>query len=120
MSSAAPGKTSKAYTVGLVGERNYQDAVRSCREGEAVKLLHEPDNPYDDGAIAAVSIRGETLGYVPRDCWLRDALLAEGKGCTATIDYIGSDPDDRKRTLGVRLAVKLTGTPIGERGYRPA
>jgi hypothetical protein len=109
-----PGASTKEYSLGLVGESNYQDAIRRCREGEPVALVREPGNPYDAEAIAALGARGETIGYVPRDCWLREPL-AEGKGCSATIRSIGTGG---RGLRGVVLAVRLGGEPLGERDFR--
>ena len=59
----------------VVGERNYQAAIRRTLGVEAaaedrehviaVVLVHEPDNPVDVNAIAVRSLAGETLGYLP-------------------------------------------------------
>lgn len=75
----------KAYSVGLVGESNYQAAVRALRPGEHVELVAEPDNPHDLRAIAVRDGDGATVGYLPRDHWLADAMLDEGKGFSAEV-----------------------------------
>ncbi len=106
----------RPYSIGLVGERNYQAQIAAVGEGEAVVLLHEPDNPYDERAIAA-TCHGDTIGYVPRDSWLTAALLDEEKGYSATIKRLqhGSEA-----ITGVTLEVRLDGKPIGEREFVPA
>ena len=104
----------KLYQVGLVGESNYQPAIRRCSPRQAVMLLAEPDNPYDPYAIAVCSVAGETIGYIARDHWLKRALLEEGKGCSASIRSIGSGG---KGLLGVVLDVRLEGDEVGERGF---
>jgi HIRAN domain len=43
------------------GELNWQ----SMKEGQALTLIREPDNPHDANAIR-VEWRGEKLGYLPR------------------------------------------------------
>lgn len=103
----------REYRVGLVGEHSYQDAIAAIGEGEAVVLVHEPDNPYDERAIAAVC-HGDTIGYLARDSWLADALLDEGKGASATVARLSRGA---KGLTGVTLAVRLNGAPIGERGF---
>ena len=40
--------------------------VKSLSIGERVKLIHEPDNPYDENAVM-IFARGEKIGYVPRE-----------------------------------------------------
>lgn len=76
------------YRVGIVGESNYQPAVRRCRVGDPVSLVREHGNSHDDQAIAVLSSAGQTIGYLGRDSWLREAILEEGKGCVASIDQI--------------------------------
>lgn len=105
----------RKYSVAVTGERNYQDTIASIGEGEAVVFYHEPDNPYDDRAIA-VSCHGDTIGYLPRDSWLTEALLDEGKGCSAHVSRLGRGA---KGLTGVTLEVQLGGTPIKEREFDP-
>ena len=113
---SAPRK-SRSYRVGLVGESNYQAAIKRCSEGEGVQLLHEPDNPYDENAIVVVCRRGKTIGYLPRDSFVHSASLEEGKGCQATIDGI---QDGTKGLRGVVLEVALCAGPIGRRRFARA
>ncbi len=105
----------RKYSVAVNGERNYQDAIAAIGEGEAVVLFHEADNPYDERAIA-VSCHGDTIGYLPRDCWLTEVLLDEGKGCSARVSRLTRGP---KNLTGVTLEVQLGGTPIKERAFDP-
>lgn len=103
----------REYFVGIVGESNYQPAVRKCRTGERVQLLRETGNPHDRNAIVVESERGATIGYIARDSWLHEALLNDGKGCTATIKSV-----NRGDTFGIVLNVTLVGPPIGARMFR--
>lgn len=104
----------KVYPLGIVGERNYQDAIRRCEPGEPVKICVEPDNPYDSLALRVDSSRRETIGYIPKASWLRDAVHEQGRGVSATImDIKASDAE----YLGVVLAVTLTDDDLPERGY---
>jgi hypothetical protein len=94
----------RTYQLGIVGESNYQRAIGRCSTGDAVQIVHEPDNPYDDCALAVVTMDGETIGYIPRACWLQDAIHDEGKGCDAAIKSINTAGDG---LLGVVLDVTL-------------
>lgn len=106
----------RAYSIGLVGEKSYQAQIAAIGEGEAVVLVHEPDNPYDERAIAA-TCHGDTIGYLPRDCWLTAALLDEVKGCSAKVKRL---PRGAEGITGVTLEVRLDGRPIGEREFAAA
>ena len=106
---------SRTYPVGIVGEASYQRAIRRCAEGEIVRIIHEPDNPYDEMALAVVSENGRTLGYIARDSWLQEAIHGEGKGCHAQIKEINSTGAGR---LGIVLDVALSGVAVETRAHR--
>lgn len=110
----APPRT---YQLGIVGEVNYQPAVRRCSIGQRVHIVHEPSNPYDPRALAVVTEGGDTIGYVPRDCWLQGAVHDEGKGCDATIKSIGSGDSGK---LGVVLDIYLNHDGVAEQAFRRA
>jgi hypothetical protein len=78
----------KQYFLGIVGEASYQPVIRQCAPGQRVHIVRETENPYDNEALAVTTDGGDTLGYIARDCWLRDAVHEEGRGCEATINEI--------------------------------
>lgn len=92
------------YKVGLVGESNYQEAIRGCKPGQRADVLHELGNPYDKKALVVVTGRGAKLGYIPKSSWLRDAIHEEEQGCKATIAAVNSGEDG---ALGVVIEVEL-------------
>lgn len=98
----------KRYSVGIVGESNYQSAIASLREGEHVQLVPEPDNPHDPRAVSVRDGEGSTIGYLPRDHWLTATLLDEGKTCTARVERIEGG-DAGRPSRGVVLNVELGG-----------
>lgn len=102
------------YPANIVGESNYQNAIRRCRVGQEVKLVREHGNPHDDEAIAVVSSSGRTIGYLGRDSWVREAILQEGKGCAASISSIA---DGGSGHLGVVLLASLTDAELPARYY---
>lgn len=93
----------KSYRVGIVGEANYQKAIAGLRVGEIVQLRPEPDNPHDPRAVAVVDGDGATIGYLPREHWLKDALLDQGKTAMATV----GDLHMGETATGVVLDVSL-------------
>ena len=107
----------KTYPVGIVGEANYQASIRRCGTGQRVHILRQPDNPYDADALAVVTIDGETIGYIARDCWLQGAIHDEGRGCEASIMEISRAGNGN---LGVVLEVMLCGRGVGACAYASA
>lgn len=53
--------------------RRYE--LEICRPGEPIELRHEPNNPYDEHAVAVFSARGIQLGYIPSVRAVRVAQL---------------------------------------------
>lgn len=106
-----------AYPIGLAGESNYQSAIAKLRHGDPVQLMFEPDNPFDEGAIAAVDRHGNTIGYLPRDSWARRALVKERKGCTAKVISLRKSNGGHR---GVVIEVVLEGDRPQVRRYTPA
>ena len=104
----------RTYPVGIVGEASYQSSIRRCSRGEPVEIVHEPDNPYDKRALAAVSSDGLTIGYIAKECWLQDAIHEEGKGCTARIKSIDGA---QFGTLAVVLDVSLNADGVAKRAF---
>ena len=114
VSLEVPTVSTVSYLVGLVGTVHYQVELTGRSAGDPITIEHELDNPYDDGALAAVGPGGETLGYVPRDSWLRDALLERGKGCSAKIEGLQRGESG---LIGAVLSVTLTGNEVRQRRY---
>lgn len=96
----------KSYSVGIVGESNYQKAITEKLEGTRASLVHEPDNPYDDRAIRVDNHRGQTIGYLPRGSWLTSALIDQGKAVTAVVGFVGRE--ETTGNFGVSLDVTLS------------
>lgn len=107
----------RTYNIGIVGESNYQDAIRSCAQGDPVLVQLEPDNPYDDRALAVVRTDGRVIGYIPRDSFLQRAVHREGQGCIAEIAAIRVG---REAMRGVVIEVELVDEPLGQRSFAPA
>ena len=102
------------YPVGLVGERNYQSAIRSSAVGERVQFRHEPENPHDPRAVVALNRSGAVLGYLPRGGWLTSLIIDQGKAPTACIKAINGG--GRGDMLGVVLAVGTANEDLTELG----
>ena len=88
----------------VAGVSFYQEALERCEAGEPVTFVHEPDNPHDPMALRVVSMRGETLGYVPRGAWVHYAVHQLGRGVAGAIDSIGYS---RACILGAMVSAAL-------------
>lgn len=89
---APESEKTERYKIGLRGESNYQPAIRQLSVGDPIHLQHEPENPHDRDAIAALDGAGRRVGYIPRDSWVTRAMLDERKSVTArvaTVDASG-------------------------------
>lgn len=101
-------RPAKTYPVRLAGTRSYAAALASAAVGDVVMLLCEDGNPFDPDALAIVTADGALLGYVPRDSWLRRAVLEDRRGVAARIEGLDG---------GATIAVTLTDDQPGRRIY---
>ena len=106
----------RQYRVGLVGESNYQPAIRRTKVGTPVDLIHEPNNPHDKTAISARIPGGATIGYVPRDSWIKRAVLDEGWAMRARVGAINGE---QTGNLGVVLDLVMLDDAEVEKGALP-
>lgn len=88
----------------VAGVSFYQEALGRCSTGEAVRFVHEPDNPHDETALRVVSNVGEAIGYLPRGSWVHHAIHERGRGVSAVIASIGMS---RACILGAQLSVAI-------------
>ncbi|WP_145916853.1 hypothetical protein [Erythrobacter sp. QSSC1-22B] len=95
----------KTYETSIVGESHYRDAVKATKVGDYVDLVIEQGNPHADEGIAlrVDNMDGDTVGYILSDSWLFRAIVKEGKGCLAKVEFKGGRP------AGLRLRVQLGG-----------
>lgn len=101
------------YPVGIVGESHYQRAISQTCEGDSVWILRELNNPYSKTgtALRVDNLKGETIGYIAEDHWLRDAIIHEKKGCRARVLRIEGEP------MGVVLEIQLGGESVSAIEY---
>lgn len=92
------------YSVNLVGESNYRDAIDILVVGERVTLLHDAGNKYDKRAVKAVDSEGSTIGYIERDSWLQRVVVDERKEVYAEVEAITGGTKGKK-SKGVVLLV---------------
>jgi hypothetical protein len=62
--------------------------AQNLKVGTGLDLIHEPDNPHDDHAVA-VKHQGHHLGYIPaRHSWVGNALIDEDAVLGCGVDKI--------------------------------
>lgn len=54
-----------------------REVASTLRAGQSVLLIREPENPYDDQAIAVRTVGGRMIGYVPRDLNPVPSIIAD-------------------------------------------
>ena len=95
---ASEGRPNAEYRLIGTGERfrnadgtSRQAELASCRPGDAVALVREPDNPRDPMAIALISARGVQLGYIRREDarWLAQEM-DDGREARAVVHDVRS------------------------------
>lgn len=92
------------YMVSLVGEASYQPAVKRCRRGDVVRLIPEPDNPFDADAVKALTVYGETVGYLPRGHWAGPIVTSGTPEHLAVVAHVTGGTRD-KPSRGIVLAL---------------
>lgn len=100
----------------LVGVSHYQDALKGCRPGQPVRLIHEPDNPHDETALRVVVDDDRTVGYIPRRSGVHVAIHEQGRGVSAVIASVGWG---RACLLGATISVAFCDDIIEVRSYYP-
>lgn len=94
----------KIYNVGLRGESNYQPAIRQTDPRSPVRLRLEPKNPHDGKAIAVENSRGQTIGYIPADSFVKNIVHDQAKPVACHIESIGKASNGK---LGVVIIVEI-------------
>lgn len=108
-----------SYSLNVVGESNYQDALANIVGGKTVDghmeyvsavLVPQPDNAFDANAVM-VAIGGDLVGYLDRPTakMCCDEIFAKGyagAGCNALISGGWDRGGDRVGSFGVKLDVR--------------
>ena len=95
-----------SYRQEVVGESNYQPALRRVRDTlgrEFIASLEaEPDNPYDADAVVVRGPSGDVLGYLPRSIARRSReIIAAAERMEVKAKLIGGTRE--KANIGVLL-----------------
>lgn len=77
-----------------------QSIIKRCTVGEELRLIPEPDNPFDSCAIRVCRLNGETIGYIGSG-----DNKHFPKQCRVSISSI--DKAEGHRTLGIGLLVTV-------------
>lgn len=80
----------KNNPVRVPSEPAYLAAFRRCGLGDRVVVEPDPDHPEDMLALVA-KVKGQTIGYIPSESWLVDAVHLDDKTVNAKIVAIEGD-----------------------------
>jgi hypothetical protein len=117
-------KTFKTKVAGVTHQNpngtDRQKILAKCDTGEIVRLVREPDNPYNEYAIAVFRKSGEQIGYIAQHVAKEHPALHgladdmdDGYDVAALIvDLVGGSK--RKETRGCILEVAIGPTPYDE------
>lgn len=105
---------SKIYPVRIVGVQFCQEALAFSEVGERVYICREEGNPHDDRALKVETAGGQTLGYISRGSWLREAIWEQGRGATATVAGVGASDSG---LLGMTINVSLSDDDLRDTVY---
>jgi hypothetical protein len=100
----------------IVGVSFYQEALEGCCAGQPVRIVHEPDNPFDHMALRVETVDGLPIGYIPKTSGLRIAIHEQGRGVSATIASVGYG---RSCQLGATLSIALSDDAPVIKSYYP-
>jgi hypothetical protein len=92
----------------IAGFQYYQGEKvwRKLKTGESLRLIREPENPYDEMAIE-VYWRGDKLGYIPRvDNSVIAQLMDRGTHLRARISWLNENDDPWDR-VGVKVEMSV-------------
>jgi hypothetical protein len=79
-----------------------QSLLKNCRSGERVWLSREPDNPYDNKAIAVLNKMGQKLGYIPAGDNMLASHIDRGGETGATIVAITGGQNFFQQLLSIQ------------------
>lgn len=97
----------KTVHISVRGTRYYKAAEswekRLLKPGSQIRLVHEPDNPHDENAVAVrLTSTGEMLGHIPRELAPRYASLLNS-GCILEVTV-----ESASRSIdGVKLLIQI-------------
>ena len=81
-----------------------QQIIRNCHAGEVLRLVPEPDNPYDQDAIKVCRENGDQLGYLDAGNAMRiTGELSIGWTFRVTVDEVFAA--DRRGCFGCRIRI---------------
>ncbi len=86
------------YVAGISYGNRIQN-LRTLKEGDAVFLIREPQNPHDPNAVKVLSLEYLEIGYVPRDIAVSISKILDDLGGEqkATVSRITGSLDKRSK-----------------------
>ena len=87
------------------GISKHQDETKKCKAGDPLFAFREPNNEFDENAIAIMSVRMKKLGYLSADLAEDIApLMDDGVGLEFTIEEITGGEDGK--AIGCNITIE--------------
>lgn len=86
-----------------------QKILKRCKEGDALRLERDPDNPYDKNAIKVCLQSGEQIGWLSKELASNmTALMKGGYQIAAEITDLTGGGFLSKKTRGCNIKITIT------------
>ena len=103
------GEEQKDFITKLVGVTfdNRQENIKKIRAGETILLIREPNNPYDENAIAVSTRSGLSLGHIKRELAYELAPRLDRLGRPLEGKVLAVTGGDGGRSFGVNISFNI-------------
>ena len=103
------GEEQKDFITKIVGVtfENRQENIKKIRAGEVVLLIREPNNPYDENAIAVKSRSGLSLGHIKRELAYELAPRLDRLGKPLEGKVLAVTGGDAGKSYGVNISFNI-------------
>jgi len=103
------GEEQKDFITKIVGVtfENRQENIKKIRAGETILLIREPNNPYDENAIAVKTRSGLSLGHISRESAFELAPRLDRLGHSLEGKVLAVTGGDKGRSYGVNISFSI-------------
>jgi len=103
-------RTYTCVVTGIAHEGRAKYIRSNVPPGTALRLVPEPDNPYDADAVA-VYHRKRLIGYIPKEKRWVAASISEGDEHEVVAEELRFNDEGQPSVLAIRIAIVADGEP---------